>query len=65
MRAEYAEMEKKLKSMESLLKTSSLLDISREASGVTYTFAEDAVPGAGKKNVARKTKKKPAPKNNT
>ena len=45
MRLEYAEMEKKLRNMESLLKTSSLLDVSREAGGVTYTFA-DSPPSA-------------------
>ena len=56
MRMEYAEMEKKLRSMESLLKTSSLLDVSRErGGGVTYRFA-DSPPSANQ--VATKSKNK-------
>ncbi|MEO2193791.1 MAG: hypothetical protein ABGY24_15215 [bacterium] len=62
MRMEYAEMEKKLRNMESLLKTSSLLDVSHEAGGVTYTFA-DSPPSA--KQAASKKKKKESPKTNT
>lgn len=61
MRMEYAEMEKKLRNMESLLKTSSLLDVSHEASGVTYTFA-DSAPGA--KQAASSKKNKKSPKSN-
>jgi hypothetical protein len=62
MRMEYAEMEKKLRNMESLLKTSSLLDVSHEAGGVMYTFA-DSPPSA--KQAASKKKKKESPKTNT
>ena len=63
MRIEYAQMEKKLKNMESLLKTSSLLDVSREPSGVTYTFAED-VPKKSAGSADKKAMKttKPTPK---